>query len=252
MTWTAYIDGGARGNPGPAAAGIHILDDGGKPVFSAGLFLGHKTNNEAEYAGLLFTLDLLLAAGINDVQIRSDSELLVRQMQGQYRVKAPNLQPLFEKAMDRLMDIKKARFQHVRREENREADALVNQALDAVADVIAVDRDGLADSLKRPRIAAAPSATRTAGKAAPPTGGIVVSVVKAPKPGTCPAGLKAAQTYRFGTTTPPGFCTEGCAAVIDAVLSLQSAIQEGEKDLSPMTITCGRPGCGAVFQLKQG
>ncbi len=251
MTWTAYIDGGARGNPGPAAAGIHILDSKGNPVFSAGLFLGHKTNNEAEYAGLLFALDLLRAANATDVQIRSDSELLVRQLQGKYRVKAPNLLPLFEKAMDRLADIKKARFQHVPRAENREADTLVNQALDAVADVIAVDRDNLAGSLERPRVTAAPIASRTPQKAARPGGGIVVAVVKAPKPGACPAGMKPGQTYLFGPATPAGFCTEGCAAVVDAVLSLQSAIREGEKDLSAMTITCGHPDCAAVFQLKQ-
>lgn len=251
MTWTAYIDGGARGNPGPAAAGIHLLDDAGKPAFSAGLFLGHKTNNEAEYAGLIFALDLLGAAGANDARIRSDSELLVRQLQGRYRVKAPNLQPLYDEARARVRDIGRVQFQHVRREENREADALVNQALDAVADVIAVDPDGLADSLERPRITAAPTASRTPQEAARPVGGIRVAVVKPPKPGACPAGIKAGQTYLFGVTTPAGFCTEGCAAVVDAVLSLQSAARQGEKDLSAMTVTCGRPECGAVFELKQ-
>jgi ribonuclease HI len=261
MPWTVSIDGGARGNPGPAAAGIHIADPAGEVVFSGGLFLGRKTNNEAEYAGLLFALDLLAASKADDVTIRSDSELLVRQLQGQYRVKAANLQPLYDRAAAAARRFAECRFQHVRREENKLADKLVNEALDAVEDVIAADPRGLYAALRRARpkagsTAPAESAGSTKTPAAPAAAaglnGITVAVVKGPRSGVCPAGTRAGQTFLFTATTPTvGMCLEACASVIDAVISLQSAAPRGHaRDLEPMTITCGRPDCGAVFQLK--
>jgi ribonuclease HI len=267
MTWTASIDGGARGNPGPAAAGIHISDPSGSVVFSGGLFLGHKTSNEAEYAGLLSALDLLNAAGADDVTIRSDSELLVRQMQGRYRVKAPNLQPLYDRATTALRRLGRCEFIHVRREENKQADTLANQAMDAVDDVIVADPRGLWSGLDKPAPAGRPAtlpSSRTAGgtpitsstapsrtAARATAGAIVVAVVKAPKPGTCPAGTRAGQTFIFTETTPAGLCVEACAAVIDAVAALQSTPGATDASTTPITVTCGHPECSAVFQLKR-
>lgn len=250
MTWTAYIDGGARGNPGPAAAGIHIVDQSEQPVFSAGIFLGHKTNNEAEYAGLLIALDALLASGIHDVIVYSDSELLVRQMTGQYRVKAPHLKSLYEEANARVKDVGKVRFQHVPRERNRQADALVNQAIDAVADVIVADTLGVNERIVRPQVAASPKPQRTPQSVQPAGPGILVTVVKGPRAGICPAKTKAGQTFRFTNVTPAGMCVEACSAVVDSVVALASACDVHSADLEPMTITCSRPDCGAVFQLK--
>lgn len=250
MTWTAYIDGGARGNPGPSAAGVHILDDADHPVFSAGLFLGRRTNNEAEYAGLLTALDVLLVAGAKDVLIRSDSELLVRQMTGQYRVKAPHLKQLHEDASAALRQIGRCRFEHVRRELNKDADALANQAMDAVSDVVVADPHNFFAKLDRPKPSASRPAARPETKTVSAVRGIQVAVVKAPKTGGCPARTKAGETFVFTTTTPAGLCVEACAAVVDAVLSLQIALEENSAVIEPMTITCGRPDCGAVFQLK--
>jgi ribonuclease HI len=265
MPWTVSIDGGARGNPGPAAAGVHIADPAGEVVFSGGLFLGRKTNNEAEYAGLLFALDLLAAAKADEVAIRSDSELLVRQLQGQYRVKAANLLPLYDKAAAAARRFAECRFQHVRREENKLADKLVNEALDAVGDVIAADPRCLYAALRQARPKSPPAARaessgtkRTPAAPATPASvndsvnGLTVAVVKGPRSGVCPAGTKAGQTFVFTATTPTaGMCLEACASVIDAVISLQSTAPSGHaRDVEPMTITCGRPDCGAVFQLR--
>ncbi len=125
------IDGGARGNPGPAAAGVVIRSaDDGTVLHEAGIYLGHATNNVAEYSGLLAGLKQAAALGAKEVEIVSDSELLVRQMNGRYRVKAPGLIPLFLQAQDLRGKFDKCIFRHVRREENKAADGLVNLAID--------------------------------------------------------------------------------------------------------------------------
>ena len=126
-----YIDGGARGNPGPAGAGVVIVDaDDDGTLYEGGLFLGHATNNVAEYNGMLHGLKIAADLKAGEVEVISDSELLVRQMAGQYRVKNPGLQPLYRRAQELVKSFGKCRFRHVRREQNTRADALVNQAID--------------------------------------------------------------------------------------------------------------------------
>ncbi len=132
-----HIDGGARGNPGPAAAGISITTpDGSEAIHEAGYWLGELTNNEAEYQGLLHALAQAKALGFESVHIRSDSELMVKQIKGEYRVKADNLKPLFATARERLTGFSKWSIEHVRREKNKRADQLANLAMDARRDVI--------------------------------------------------------------------------------------------------------------------
>ena len=130
---TAYIDGGSRGNPGPAGYGVQIVDDAGQVVAELHQALGHATNNVAEYQGLLAALAWGLEHGVRNLHIRSDSELLVRQLKGEYRVKNPGLRPLYQEARDRVARIGKVTFEHVRREFNREADRLANLAMDEAA-----------------------------------------------------------------------------------------------------------------------
>jgi 2-dehydro-3-deoxygluconokinase len=125
----AYIDGGARGNPGPAGAGVHIELEG-QPWRGLYTFLGEQTNNFAEYSALLIALEFALKEGFRELAVYSDSELLVRQILGRYRVKNPSLRVLHEKATDLIRRFKRFGIQHVRREENWKADALVNKALD--------------------------------------------------------------------------------------------------------------------------
>ena len=126
---TANIDGGSRGNPGPAGYGVRIERADGS-VVELKQSLGACTNNVAEYNGLLAALRWAVAHGITTLHIRSDSELLVKQMKGEYRVKNPGLQPLYEEARTLARHIGRVKFEHVRREFNKEADRLANEAMD--------------------------------------------------------------------------------------------------------------------------
>jgi len=127
---TVHIDGGARGNPGPAGAGVVVTDPDSKTVLrEAGWFLGRATNNVAEYRALLAGLKAAAALGATEVEVLSDSELIVRQMNGQYRVRNAGLQPLYGSAQELAAGFKRCSFSHIRREHNRQADRLVNQAI---------------------------------------------------------------------------------------------------------------------------
>ena len=127
----ANIDGASRGNPGPAAYAVVIRDAEGKLVLELAKKFGRDTNNVAEYYGLLAALDFATTHGIQALRVRSDSELLVRQMQGRYKVKSEDLKPLHERASILSRQLKYFVIEHVRREQNRDADALANIALDS-------------------------------------------------------------------------------------------------------------------------
>jgi ribonuclease HI len=126
----ANVDGGARGNPGPAAYGIVLRKADGTTLVSAGKYVGRATNNVAEYYGLIAALDAALQHGVRRLRVESDSELLVRQMHGHYRVKSAILRPLHERAVRLARGFEHFEIAHVPREKNREADRLVNAALD--------------------------------------------------------------------------------------------------------------------------
>jgi ribonuclease HI len=130
--YRANIDGGSRGNPGPAAYGVVIRDAKGEIVAKLKKYIGRMTNNVAEYYGLIAALDYMQSQGIKALRIESDSELLVKQMRGQYKVRSPELQPLYERARKMAAALESFRIDHVYREQNREADALANQAMDEV------------------------------------------------------------------------------------------------------------------------
>jgi ribonuclease HI len=127
---TAYIDGGSRGNPGPAGYGVRIEGPGGGLVTEFHASIGITTNNVAEYRALLAALQYALDHGHRNVLVRSDSQLLVNQMLGLYRVKHPGLQPLHAQARLLAGRLGRVRFEHVRRELNRDADRLANAAMD--------------------------------------------------------------------------------------------------------------------------
>jgi ribonuclease HI len=126
----ANIDGGSRGNPGPAAYGVVIRDGKGEIVARLKKYIGQNTNNVAEYFGLIAALDYAQTHAIRGLRVLSDSELMVKQMRGQYKVKSQDLKPLFERAKKMSQALVAFRIDHVYREQNRDADALVNQALD--------------------------------------------------------------------------------------------------------------------------
>ena len=125
------MDGGARGNPGPAAVGVVIRDAGGEVIADAAEPIGNATNNVAEYRALIRGIELAAQNGATELELYGDSELVVKQIRGEYKVKDAGLKPLHAEARAALSAFQTWSFAHVRREQNAEADALVNQALDA-------------------------------------------------------------------------------------------------------------------------
>lgn len=128
-----FTDGGARGNPGPAAYGFVLEAEDGTVLAARGEAIGVATNNVAEYRALVAGLEEAISKGIDELEVVSDSELLVRQMRGQYRVKSAGLRPLWEEAQALVERIDGVRFIAVRREHNELADRLVNEALDGAS-----------------------------------------------------------------------------------------------------------------------
>ncbi len=126
----AYCDGGSRGNPGPAGFGVYIQDSAGKVLGELSQFLGVHTNNFAEYSALLASLEFAITNGHRSLRVVSDSELMVKQIKGQYRVNSPELRPLYEEAKRRIARLDHFQIQHVLREKNRHADRLANVAMD--------------------------------------------------------------------------------------------------------------------------
>jgi ribonuclease HI len=127
----AYIDGGSRGNPGPAAYAAVIKTPDGSPVASLSEFLGNTTNNCAEYQALLAALRYAVEHGYRALEVVSDSELLVRQIQGRYKVRSADLTPLYRQACKLISQLSSFSIRHVMREENQEADRLANETMDA-------------------------------------------------------------------------------------------------------------------------
>jgi ribonuclease HI len=128
-----FVDGGARGNPGPAGIGVVIADDAGNELDRANDFIGVATNNVAEYRALLLGLQRARALGAREVEVVNDSQLVARQLTGEYRVKKDDLRPLHAAAMEALSGFDRWSVRSVPREQNDIADALVNEALDARA-----------------------------------------------------------------------------------------------------------------------
>jgi ribonuclease HI len=131
MRFHAHIDGAARGNPGPAGAGVFVEAEGDRPAEEHFEALGHTTNNVAEYRALLLALKRAEEQEATEVAIASDSLLLVEQMSGRYRVRAPHLQALFAEALRRAKAFPRFSIRHVRREQNKKADRLANLGADA-------------------------------------------------------------------------------------------------------------------------
>lgn len=128
--WLLMVDGAARGNPGEAGCGAAILDENGDLVRKLSRYLGRTTNNVAEYEGLLMGLEALLQLGQKNVIVQSDSQLMVRQLNGEYRVKDEKLKVLFQRAMGLLRQFGAYRIVHVHREMNKLADRLANLGID--------------------------------------------------------------------------------------------------------------------------
>jgi ribonuclease HI len=222
-----HFDGGSRGNPGPASAGVVIHDaDTGQAVHEAGYFLGRCTNNVAEYQGLIRSLERAAELGGDQLDIHSDSELLVRQITGQYRVKSADLKPLYARAADLLDKFPNWQIQHVRREKNQRADELANLAIDHQADVSG-------DT---------PPAPASGTNPAPAASNVAWSAKLKGRNGKCLAGCSTGNEYTFGPTTPEGFCVHATAAMLaDGPLDWEASKRSGKA-------RCG--ACGLSVEMR--
>ena len=209
MKCTIHIDGGARGNPGPAAAGVVIKNsDTDEMVHEAGYFLGHMTNNVAEYNGLLKSLEVSAELQAKELLIHSDSELMVKQINGEYRVKSPDLKPLYQRAIKLLSGFAAWKLVHVRREKNVRADELANLSMDAESDIyhtaMGGEDGGPFDA------AGASQSNPTASESAPATNRFTVRLTN----GDCHCGVKANRPFHFSGTTPGGCCVHATKAAL--------------------------------------
>lgn len=127
-----YTDGGARGNPGPAAAGVVLEDSSDNTVKELGLYLGEITNNQAEYKALILGMETAQTMGVKELDCILDSELVVRQLIGEYKVKNAGLRPLWQEAKNLEKKFDKITYSHVKRHKNKDADRLVNEVLDEI------------------------------------------------------------------------------------------------------------------------
>jgi len=127
---SAHCDGGARGNPGPAGFGVYVQSHEGMVLAELSEFIGFKTNNVAEYSGLLASLDFALQNGHPRLRVVSDSELMVKQIQGKYKVNSPDLRPLYEEAKRKIAKLEGFQIEHALRAKNKHADRLANLAMD--------------------------------------------------------------------------------------------------------------------------
>lgn len=259
------IDGGSRGNPGPASAAVVIHSEKPHEVHhEAAYFLGRTTNNVAEYSALIRAVELAVPLRPVQVDIYSDSELLVRQITGQYRVKSPELQPLFEKAQSLLLKLDNWQIKHVYRESNRRADELANIAIDHRKDHVAIST--LEAAQAKPAASAGPAssaptaaASPTAAPAAPtvrpapvasavpaapsPCPRFVASFVAASPAPPCPAPGTKGQSFTLGPATPAGLCIHAAQAVLEAIDLADDAAEQ------PRRVTCRR--CRAALTIEE-
>ena len=271
MELIIHFDGGSRGNPGPAAAGVVIHDkESDLALHEAGYFLGTATNNVAEYQGLIRALKLATQMGAARLDINSDSELVVKQITGEYRVKSETLTPLFEEAQSMLLGIEAWQIEYVPRAENARADQLANLAMDRKRDVVithisptgwltpspggqTAESDAGADStppVELPQAIAWDAMQKNA--VAPPTRPtqprcgsprwIVEFVV--PPSGDCRAKCKEGEVFSFGPATPERMCIHAAAVVLDE----GPLVWDDPKQREAFTFC---PRCGAKMRIER-
>jgi ribonuclease HI len=154
-TLTLEFDGGSRGNPGPAGIGVVVRAADGTPLVTLGRFIGRATNNVAEYRALITAMQEAKKLGASQIVIRGDSELIIKQMKGEYRVKHPDMRVLFEEAQQLIKQFDQATITHNLRHQNTLADKLANLAMDRKADVLEADDDSPSPADPTPKPASA-------------------------------------------------------------------------------------------------
>jgi ribonuclease HI len=253
------VDGGARGNPGPAGAGVVITTSEGTRIHEAGYFLGRQTNNAAEYHALIRALQRAQQCGQQPLSIHSDSELLVRQITGDYRVKSPRLAQLYEQVQLLLLRAGVWNIQHVPREENARADALANLAMDRQQDVIVFDRGAGAPqsaddgSSQPPDLAETEEPSGVAEHDYPRDAAtqraVRVVVARPPDEEDCPAGGLPFDSCTIGAALPEGLCVHAAHALLPTILAVQNTLPADFSRMPTLTVRCTRRSCRAEFHV---
>lgn len=250
MPLIIHIDGGARGNPGPAGAGVVIADENGATLHESAHFLGTQTNNAAEYLALIHALRRAADMPAQQVRIHSDSELLVKQITGEYRVKSPSLERLYEQAQLLLLRFANWSIRHVRREQNKRADELANIAMDRGASAVICDTSRPTNSADADQDAEpAPDACDGAPGSADPSRRIHVKCKRAAKAGGCPNGGAGPTDYDVAASLPAGVCIYAAHGLAPTLVALRGTAEDEFEGAPAMTVLCTREACGAVFEV---
>jgi len=225
-----FVDGGSRGNPGPSACAYVIKNADGEVLKVEGIYLGESTNNIAEYNALLNGLDALQKMDVHELAIFSDSELMVKQLIGEYQVRDSDLLTLFEQVQRKLLGFDRWHIKHIRREMNRQADQLVNETLDKE---IGLQKDqnkheqGPCKSLPK----------------------VLVEVTQSSRSDVCPSPMQKGQWFVFSSCIPAGLCIHAANVLLPAVIEMQTTMQKDNQN-AIVTLQCNANGCGAKFNLK--
>ena len=248
-----FVDGGSRGNPGPGGAGVYILDRDDNLTVSlheGGYYFGNLTNNAAEYRGLIRALELAVEMGYQNPVIHSDSQLMVRQVNGEYKVKSNALRPFHSRVLSLLSHLGHWRLVHVYREKNVRADELANLAMDAKRDVIvnsAIPMDpspASADSVNTSKLNPEDGKNKRPLTADPLTDCWSTSLLVGPG-SACPAPFPAGKVIRFGPQPPVGLCVYATWSVLNEVLDRGQYPSNGDN----VRTNCAR--CGVTIQITK-
>lgn len=259
-----HIDGGSRGNPGPAGAGVVIHRDDGVLIHESAHFLGKQTNNAAEYLALIHALRRATCCESTTIRVNSDSQLLVRQITGEYQVKNPKLLEFYEQAQLLLIKVPRWTMRHIPREQNSRADKLANIAMtrgksvvvfdieqDAVT-TIEAERDAPVPHGAVASDSASPTAKTPAERSLPNDERRAVQVVVAemPNPSTCPALDALSGTISITHTLPAGLCVHAAQALLPTVIAILNMDPSESSAVPTMTVRCSHPECAASFHVS--
>jgi len=274
-----FIEGGARGSPGPAAAGVVIQTEGGETIAEDSIFLGRMTNNAAEYHALIRGLQVASQRGIKEIDIRCAGELLVRQIKGEFQVRNPSLSPLYHTATQLLRSYRSWAIEQVTREQNHRAEFLVNQELDrrdsatrrptvapaplepnpgrksaefAAEPSRKTEPDAGAPQARVPATRAMPSQPVFAEPASPVFRSVRAEVVKAhPRSPLVPCELEVGARFDFGRTCPPGVPLLVLHALLPYVICLQRGGAFDFGGVDPDGISCTSEAAFYLFRLNR-
>ena len=238
-----------------------IATEEGQLLYEAAYFLGRQTNNAAEYLALIHALKQVERYESQSICIYSDSELLVRQISGQYRVKSPKLAQLYQQAQLLLLKVSTWSIRHLPREENTRADELANLAMDQQRNIVVLDigsagsdqpdleeQSGATD-YSTPAVQPSPGKSSTMPES-PVNRAVRIVVTRAPNAEVCPSGGCSPANFTVESVLPAKLCVHAAHAILPTLLAILNTEPQEFAAVPTLTVHCTRPGCGAVFHLS--